>query len=185
MRTRKKGSLQVVHGDGDTQLADEYGAFPMTIDATLGPRGSAEPEVSYAVDELTRALPAAAGFHCRRDTTKATSMMVIFSSGPQPFSRRCTSGDPRKVGALRARVWPRDLGAAVRAREDGLYRVTARVVDDDARRRPSDPMRRACSGRPTAAARSLTVRGHPFRRRGSRSAADALGRRVSPRIPAS
>jgi hypothetical protein len=78
----KKGSLQVVHATATTQLADEYGAFPMTIDATLDRGGSQSLKVSYAVDELTRALPAAAGFHVPAGYTKATSMMgVIFSSG--------------------------------------------------------------------------------------------------------
>jgi hypothetical protein len=78
----KKGSLTVVHATATTQLADEYGAFPMTIDVTLDPGGSQSLKLSYAVDELTRAVPAAAGFHVPAGYTKAKSMLgVIIHTG--------------------------------------------------------------------------------------------------------
>jgi len=79
----KKGSLNVVHATGTTQLADEYGAFPLTIDLSLDPGGSQSLKLSYAVDELTRAVPAAAGFRVPVGYTKATSMMgVVLNSMP-------------------------------------------------------------------------------------------------------
>lgn len=78
----KKGSLTVIHATATTQLADDYGGFPMTVDVTLDPGGSQSLKLSYAVDELTRALPAAAGFHVPTGYTKATSMLgVLIHSG--------------------------------------------------------------------------------------------------------
>ncbi len=57
----------------------------MTIDVALDPGGSQSLKLSYAVDELTRAVPAAAGFRVPAGYAKATSMMgVILRAGPAP-----------------------------------------------------------------------------------------------------
>jgi hypothetical protein len=89
----KKGSVNVVHVTATTQLADEYGAFPLTIEVLLepgAPVGIGAPpsastpssvKLSYAVDELTRAVPPIAGFRVPAGYTKATSMMAVVFRG--------------------------------------------------------------------------------------------------------
>jgi hypothetical protein len=78
---QKKGSLTVVHATATTQLADEYGAFPLTIDLAVDPGGPQSLKISYAVDELTRAVPAPAGFRVPAGYTKATSVMAVLLRG--------------------------------------------------------------------------------------------------------
>jgi hypothetical protein len=89
----KKGSTNVAHATATTQLADEYGAFPLTIDVLLEPGaqvGLSAPasmsapsslKLSYAVDELTRAAPPIASFRVPAGYTKATSVMAVVFHG--------------------------------------------------------------------------------------------------------
>ena len=80
----KKGSTNVVHGTATTQLADDYGAFPLTIDVALDPGGAQSLKLSYAVDELTRAVPAATGFRVPAGYAKATSMIGVVLNSKRP-----------------------------------------------------------------------------------------------------
>jgi hypothetical protein len=90
----KQGSTNVAHATATAQLADEFGAFPLTIDVLLEPGGSltnvsaqtgvsppTSLKVSYAVDELTRAVPPVAGFRVPAGYTKATSIMAVVFHG--------------------------------------------------------------------------------------------------------
>jgi hypothetical protein len=74
------------HVTASTQLADDYVAFPMTIDASIEPgSGSFNGKLSYAVDDLTRGLPAASLFAVPAGYTKVDSpFQVLFAGGGGP-----------------------------------------------------------------------------------------------------
>ncbi len=74
------------HMTATTQLADDYAAFPMTIDASAEPgSGTFSAKLSYAVDDLTRGLPAASLFTVPAGYTKVDSpFQVLFAGGGGP-----------------------------------------------------------------------------------------------------
>jgi hypothetical protein len=81
----KKGSTNVTHATATMQLADEYGAFPLTIDVLLDPGASSTGiKLSYAVDEMTRAIPAAAAFSVPAGYAQATSIMAVVFRASAP-----------------------------------------------------------------------------------------------------
>jgi hypothetical protein len=71
------------HVTANTQLADDFAAFPMTIDASAEPgSGTFNARLSYAVDDLTRGLPAASMFVVPAGYTKVDSpFQVLFAGG--------------------------------------------------------------------------------------------------------
>ncbi len=167
----KKGSTNVAHATVTTQLADDFGAFPLTIDASLEPgapstgvTSPASVKLSYAVDELTRALPAAAGFRVPAGYRRATSMLaVIFpgqSSAPTSLRR------PRPRPRLSSRV----CGALCAGRAE------ARRAAPCARCAPKPPSRSARTSI-RAVSSSRTRRG-PERAAPDRLRADG-GRRIA------
>jgi hypothetical protein len=83
----KKGSTNVAHVTATTQLADEYGGFPMAVDLGFDASGSTQTaKLSYAVDSLTRALPDITGFRVPTGYTRATSILAVIFSGITPGS---------------------------------------------------------------------------------------------------
>ena len=86
-----------MHITADTQLADDYAAFPMTIDASAEPgSGTFSAKLAYAVDDLTRGLPAASMFVVPAGYTKVDSpFQVLFAGGGGPRSAGpASSGSP-------------------------------------------------------------------------------------------
>jgi len=70
------------HVTATTQLADDFAAFPMTIDASAEPgSGSFSGKLSYAVDDLPRGLPPAAQFTVPAGYTKASSLFAVLFGG--------------------------------------------------------------------------------------------------------
>jgi hypothetical protein len=77
------------HVTATTQLADEFAAFPMTIDASAEPgSGSFDGKFSYAVDDLTRGLPPATQFTVPAGYTKASSLFSVLFGGRSGASPR-------------------------------------------------------------------------------------------------
>jgi len=74
----KKGSTNLAHVRATTELADEYGGFPMAVEVGFDMSGSAQSaKLSYAVDSLTRAVPDIAGFRVPAGYTRATSILAV------------------------------------------------------------------------------------------------------------
>ena len=77
----KKGSTNLAHVRATTDLADEYGGFPMAVELSFDTSGSTQTaKLSYAVDSLTRALPDIAGFRVPAGYTRATSILAVVLS---------------------------------------------------------------------------------------------------------
>jgi hypothetical protein len=84
LQVAKKGDSVPMHVTATSQLADEYAAFPMTLDVSLEPGGTApvQGKLGYAVDELTHDLPPLTRFAIPRGYADAGSLLgVIF---PRP-----------------------------------------------------------------------------------------------------
>jgi hypothetical protein len=77
-----KGSTKIAHVTATTQLADDYGGFPMAIELAFDSSGSAQTaKMSYGVDSLTRALPNVAGFRIPAGYTRASSALAVVLNG--------------------------------------------------------------------------------------------------------
>jgi hypothetical protein len=97
LQVRNKGDAATSHVTMTTQLADEFAAFPMTLDVSLEP-GTApfSAKLAYAVDDLTRGVPAATRFDIPAGYAEAPSLLgVIF---PQ---RRAVSPGPARSASPR------------------------------------------------------------------------------------
>ncbi len=72
MQVRNKGDKATSHVTATTQLADEFAAFPMTLDVSVEP-GAAPfgAKLAYVVDDLVHALPPAARFEYRPATPRS------------------------------------------------------------------------------------------------------------------
>jgi len=96
LQVRNKGDQATSHASATAQLADEFAAFPMTLDVSLEP--GAVPfsaKLSYAVDDLTRSLPSLTRFEVPAGYTEARSMMnVIFPRGPNAVPTPVRSAAP-------------------------------------------------------------------------------------------
>jgi hypothetical protein len=78
----QKGSTKVAHVTATTQLADEYGAFPMAIELGFDSTGSTQTaKMSYGIDSLTRAVPDLAGFLVPAGYTRASSVLAVVLTG--------------------------------------------------------------------------------------------------------
>jgi hypothetical protein len=77
-----KGSTKIAHVTATTQLADEYGAFPMAIELGFDSTGSTQTaKMSFAVDSLTRAVPDLASFRVPAGYTKGSSILTVIFNG--------------------------------------------------------------------------------------------------------
>jgi hypothetical protein len=77
-----KGSNKIAHVTATTQLADEYGGFPMAIELGFDSTGSTQTaKMSYGVDSLTRAVPNLAGFLVPAGYTRASSVLAVILTG--------------------------------------------------------------------------------------------------------
>ena len=86
MQVRNKGDAATSHVAATMQLADDFAAFPVTIDLSIEP-GTApfSAKLAYAIDSLTRAVPEPAQFKIPAGYTLAPSMMrAIFPHRPSP-----------------------------------------------------------------------------------------------------
>lgn len=84
LNVKDAGDPAVSHLTAMTQLADDFAAFPMTLDVAVEP-GTApfHAKLSYAVDEFTRGVPAAARFAIPVGYAKASSLLaVVFGAMP-------------------------------------------------------------------------------------------------------
>lgn len=84
LQVRKKGDTASSHVTATTQLADDFTAFPMTIDLSLEPGAAPfSAHLAYAVDDLTPSAPPVAAFRIPAGYTEARSLMnVLFPARP-------------------------------------------------------------------------------------------------------
>jgi hypothetical protein len=98
---KKIGDQAASHLTATTQLADDFAAFPMTLDIALEP--GAVPygaKISYAVDDLTRGAPPAARFEIPAGYTEATSLVgVIFPQRRGDRARPVHPPSPRPTSS--------------------------------------------------------------------------------------
>jgi hypothetical protein len=88
LQVRRKGETAASHVAATTQLADDFAAFPMTIDVSLEPGAAPfSAKMSYAVDELTRTVPPPARFRVPAGYTEGTSIMNVVMPGRPPSHR--------------------------------------------------------------------------------------------------
>jgi hypothetical protein len=78
LQVAKKGQTATSHVTADAQLADEYAAFPMSIQISAEP-GTAQfhANVSYAVDALTHDLPPLTSFAVPSGYAEAGSLTAV------------------------------------------------------------------------------------------------------------
>jgi hypothetical protein len=82
-----------MHVTTNVQLADDYAAFPVTIDASADAgSGNVNAKVSYAVDDLTPGLPPASMFAVPAGYTKVSSPFQVFAGGGARPGPPATSG---------------------------------------------------------------------------------------------
>lgn len=98
LQVRKKGEQTSSRVTATAQVADDYAAFPVTLDVSLEP-GTAPfgAKLSYAVDDVTSTVPAPALFRVPAGYTEASSLLtVIFPRRPSapPGSARPASPVP-------------------------------------------------------------------------------------------
>jgi len=96
LQVRNTGQQATSHISATAQVADDYAAFPVTLDLSLEP-GAAPfgAKLSYAVDDLTRGVPAMASFEVPAGYTEASSLMtVIFPRRPSPAPTPVRSASP-------------------------------------------------------------------------------------------
>jgi len=84
LQVRNKGDKATSHVSATTQLADEFAAFPMTLDLSVEPGAAPfSAKIAYAVDDLTREVPAATRFAVPAGYAEAPSLIgVIFPGRP-------------------------------------------------------------------------------------------------------
>jgi hypothetical protein len=93
---RNTGDQATSHVAATVQVADDFAAFPVTLDVSLEP-GAAPfgAKLSYAVDDLTRGMPAMARFQVPAGYTEASSLMsVIFPGRPNAVPTPVRSASP-------------------------------------------------------------------------------------------
>jgi hypothetical protein len=98
LQVRKKGEQATSHVSATAQVADEYAAFPVTLDVSLEPGASAfGAKLSYAVDDLTRGLPPLSGFDVPAGYAEASSLLGVI------FPRRSGTATPSPRASPRPR----------------------------------------------------------------------------------
>jgi hypothetical protein len=101
LQVRNKGEQATSHVAATAQIADDYIAFPVTLDLSLEP-GAAPfgAKLSYAVDDLTNTVPPPSRFAIPAGYTEASSLMsVIFPrrASPVPSPARAASPGPTRA----------------------------------------------------------------------------------------
>ena len=87
MQVRKKGDAAASHVTATTQLADDYLAFPVSIDAAVEPGASGfGAKLAYAVDQFTRSVPPATQFTVPKGYTQARSLFEVVLPQHQPVN---------------------------------------------------------------------------------------------------
>ncbi len=82
LHVARKGAKTPMHLITTMQLSDEYAAFPLSIDATVEPGEMQAPaKFSYAVDDLTRTVPAIAAFRTPAGYRRARSILAVILNG--------------------------------------------------------------------------------------------------------
>ena len=96
LQVRNKGEQATSHVAATAQVADDYTAFPVTLEISLEP-GAAPfaAKLSYAVDDLTSAVPPPARFAIPAGYREANSLMsVIFPRRPNPAPTPARAASP-------------------------------------------------------------------------------------------
>jgi hypothetical protein len=82
LHVARKGAKAPTHLSATVQLSDDYGGFPLSIEATAEPDGMQSPtKFSYAVDDLTRTIPAITGFRVPAGYRRAASIGAVIFNG--------------------------------------------------------------------------------------------------------
>jgi len=97
LQVRKKGDQASSHVTASTQLADEFAAFPITLDVSLEPGTLPfSAKLNYAVDDLTRTVPPLTSFQVPAGYKQARSLFsVIFPPGTNIFPPAIQPPSPR------------------------------------------------------------------------------------------
>ena len=96
LQVRNKGDVATSHVAATAQIADDYTAFPVTLDLSLEP-GTVPfgAKLSYAVDDLTPGVPPLSRFAIPAGYTEASSLMtVIFPRRPSPAPSPARAASP-------------------------------------------------------------------------------------------
>jgi hypothetical protein len=93
LQVAKKGETVPTHVSATTQLADEYAAFPLTLDVAVEPGGAMpfKANLAYAVDQITRDDPPASRFEIPRGYADAGSLLGVV------FPRSTSAARPSKT----------------------------------------------------------------------------------------
>jgi len=95
LQVRKKGDTALSHVTALTQVADEFAAFPMTIDVSVEPGAAPfSAKLGYAVDELTRSAPPATSFRVPAGYKEAPSLFDVIFPGRSGGWMRVRSPSP-------------------------------------------------------------------------------------------
>ena len=97
LQVRNKGDAATSRVTASAQVADEFVAFPMTLDISLEPGAAPfSAKIAYAVDDLTRSTPAAAMFTIPAGYTEAPSLLsIVFPQRPRAAATPAASPRPK------------------------------------------------------------------------------------------
>ena len=101
LQVKNKGDQATSHVAATAQIADDYAAFPVTLELTLEP-GTVPfgAKLSYAVDDLTPGVPPLSRFAIPAGYTEASSLMtVIFPRRPSPAPSPARAASPAPTRA--------------------------------------------------------------------------------------
>lgn len=100
LMVQRKGDKGPAHVTATTQVADEFTAFPVTIDVSLEPGATPfSAKLGYAVDDLTRGIPPATTFTVPAGYKEAPSLLGVIFPGRTPGGRTAVpspSPSPRR-----------------------------------------------------------------------------------------
>jgi hypothetical protein len=97
LQVRNKGDAATSHVTASAQVADEFVAFPVTLELSLEP-GTApfSAKLAYAVDDLTRSTPATTTFEIPAGYTEASSLLsIVFPQRSRATPRPSATPSPR------------------------------------------------------------------------------------------
>jgi len=87
-QVQRKGDKTPSHVIATTQLADEFSAFPMTVDVSIEPgMAPVTAKLSYAVDDLSRDTPPLVSFKVPAGYTETSSVLAVIFPGRFPVIR--------------------------------------------------------------------------------------------------
>jgi hypothetical protein len=96
LQVQRKVDKAPSHVTATAQVADDFSAFPMTLDVSVEPAmAPVTAKLSYAVDDLTRTAPPLDRFKVPAGYTEASSLLaVIFQRYPTPMPSSMPSPSP-------------------------------------------------------------------------------------------